>query len=100
MDVTQKNMHKLRVKGKSIKYLTQMELLELSPSEMVDAVLRLHDLLGDYNDFLEMADYFKESRFKDEAKNLMDSIQMEIFSRLAMQTSLQHQVMIPKFGLL
>ncbi len=79
MDVTPKNMHKLRVKGKSIKYLTQMELTELSPSELVDAVLRLHDLLGDYNDFLEMADYFKESRFKGEAKKLMDLIQMEIF---------------------
>ena len=56
-----------------------MELTELSPSELVDAVLRLHDLLGDYNDFLEMADYFKESRFKGEAKKLMDLIQMEIF---------------------
>ncbi len=79
MDATPKNMHKLRVKGKSIKYLTQMGLMELSPREMVDAVLRLHDLLGDYNDFLEMADYFKDSSYKDEAKNLMESIQMEIF---------------------
>lgn len=79
MDVTPKKMHKLRVKGKTFKYLTQMGLMELLPREMLEAVVKLHDLLGDYNDFLEMADYFKDSSYKNEAKKLVESIQIEIF---------------------
>lgn len=79
MNVTPKHMHKLRVKGKAFKHLTQIGLLELSPQELLDAIMRLHDLLGDYNDYLEMADYFKDSSYKEEAKKLLDAIQMEIF---------------------
>jgi hypothetical protein len=79
MNATPKRMHKLRVKGKAFKYLTQLGLMEFSPQEMLDAIMRLHDLLGDYNDYMEMADYFKDSSYKNDAKKLLEEIQIEIF---------------------
>jgi len=49
-----KRLHQLRISGKKFKYLSEMALFNFQPSEVIDALNRLHDNIGKLNDLSEM----------------------------------------------
>jgi CHAD domain-containing protein len=74
-----KELHQLRIQGKKIKYLCQLELVAIEPEIFVNAVSSLHRLIGKYHDIVEIHLLLKASPFKNELELLEKEIWAECF---------------------
>lgn len=74
-----KELHQLRIQGKKIKYLCQLELVAIEPEIFVNAVSSLHRLIGKYHDIVEIHLLLKASPFKNELELLKKEIWAECF---------------------
>lgn len=64
-----KNLHKLRIEGKRLKYLIEDGIFEFVNCNDYNILTKLHDTLGDVNDLRESGSYIRESEiFKADEK--------------------------------
>lgn len=72
-------LHKLRISGKRIVYLSDLELIQLEPAPLLNAIYTLHRLIGRHRDLYEMESLLHEKTCPKTMKELEQAISAELF---------------------
>lgn len=72
-------LHQLRIAGKRIVYLSDLELIRVEPAVLLNAVYALHKLIGRHRDLHEIDTLLNEKTCSKPVKRLEQDIKAELF---------------------
>ena len=72
-------LHRLRIAGKRLVYLSDLELVKLEPAALINAVYALHKLIGKHRDLYEVEALLNEKTCSKPVKSLEQAIKAELF---------------------